>query len=41
MRLLKGLRDGKAGDKEQEGMLAFVQLVDETFGEGERKEEGG
>ena len=41
MRLLKGLRDGKPGDKEKEGMLAFIQLVEETFGEDEQKEEGG
>jgi len=38
MRLLKGLRDGEMGDREKEGMLAFVQLVDEVFG---GKEEGG
>ncbi|KAF2829987.1 hypothetical protein CC86DRAFT_392010 [Ophiobolus disseminans] len=41
MRMLKGLRDGKAGDREKEGMLAFVQLVDEVFGEGEKLAEGG
>ena len=41
MRLLKGLRDGKSGDKEKEGMLAFVQLIEETFGKGEEKAEGG
>tara|TARA_R110002003_G_scaffold9_42_gene789 strand:- start:221 stop:823 length:603 start_codon:yes stop_codon:yes gene_type:complete len=40
MRLLKGLRDGKSGDKEKDGMAAFVQLVEEVFGEGDKMEEG-
>jgi hypothetical protein len=40
MRMLKGLRDGKSGDKEMEGMAAFVGLVDEIFGPKEKIEEG-
>ncbi|KAH7075903.1 hypothetical protein BKA63DRAFT_565949 [Paraphoma chrysanthemicola] len=39
MRMLKGLRDGKSGDKEKDGMAAFVQLVEEMFGCGENKEQ--
>jgi hypothetical protein len=38
MRLLKGLREGKMGEREKEGMLAFVELVEEVFG---AKEEQG
>jgi hypothetical protein len=34
--MLKGLRDGKSGDKEKDGMAAFVQLVEEMFGEGDK-----
>jgi hypothetical protein len=37
MKMLKGLRDGKSGDKEKDGMVAFGMLVEEMFGE---KEEG-
>jgi hypothetical protein len=37
LKMLKGLRDGKSGDKEKEGMVAFGMLVEEMFGE---KEEG-
>jgi hypothetical protein len=37
MKMLKGLRDGKSGDKEKEGMAAFGMLVEEMFG---GKEEG-
>lgn len=40
MRMLKGLREGKSGDKEMEGMKAFVGLVDEVFGAREKGEEG-
>jgi hypothetical protein len=40
MRMLKGLRDGKSGDKEKDGMAAFVQLVEETFGHSEKMERG-
>jgi hypothetical protein len=38
MRLLKGLREGKTGEREKEGMLAFVGLVEDVFG---AKEEQG
>lgn len=37
LRMLKRLREGEMGEREEEGMRAFVQLVDEVFG---RKEEG-
>ncbi|KAH8730436.1 hypothetical protein GQ44DRAFT_606927 [Phaeosphaeriaceae sp. PMI808] len=30
-RLLKGLRDGRHGDKEKDAIAAFVQLAEETF----------
>ncbi|KAH7090247.1 hypothetical protein FB567DRAFT_286665 [Paraphoma chrysanthemicola] len=39
MRMLKGLRDGKSGDKEKDGMAAFVQLVEEMFGSGDKMEQ--
>jgi hypothetical protein len=41
MKMLKGLRDGKSGDKEKEGMVAFARLVEEVFGRrGEEVEAG-
>jgi hypothetical protein len=33
MRLLKGYREREDNDKEKEAMAAFVQLVEETFGD--------
>jgi hypothetical protein len=41
MKMLKGLRDGKNGDKETDGMKAFVGLVEEVFGTGSGEVEGG
>jgi hypothetical protein len=41
MKLLKGLRDGKSGDKEKDGMAEFVRLIEECFGESGDKVEGG
>jgi hypothetical protein len=38
--MLKGLRDGKSGDKEKDGMAAFVQLVEGMFGQSEKMERG-
>jgi hypothetical protein len=38
MSMLKGLRNGKSGDKEMDAMAAFGQLVEEMFGE--KGEEG-
>jgi hypothetical protein len=35
MKLLKGYRDRDENDKEKEAMMAFVQLVEETFNEAE------
>ncbi|KAF1916942.1 hypothetical protein BDU57DRAFT_498083 [Ampelomyces quisqualis] len=40
MSMLKGLRHGNAGGKDQEAMAAFVGLVDEIFGAKEKVEEG-
>jgi hypothetical protein len=39
--MLKGLRDGNNGDKETDGMKAFVGLVEEIFGTGSGEVEGG
>lgn len=41
MRLLKGLREGKRGDKEKEAMAEFVTLVQETFGKPDDEESAG
>jgi hypothetical protein len=38
---LKGLRDGKSGDKEKDGMAEFVRLIEECFGESRDQVEGG
>jgi hypothetical protein len=38
MKMLKGLRDGKSGEKEKEAMAAFGQLIEEVFGD--KVEEG-
>ncbi|KAF2036087.1 hypothetical protein EK21DRAFT_52317 [Setomelanomma holmii] len=39
LRMLKNLRDGRSEDKEKDGMAAFVRLVGEMFGDGEKMEE--
>jgi hypothetical protein len=38
MKMLKGLRDGKSGEKEMEGMKAFAGLAEEVFGNKEGEE---
>jgi hypothetical protein len=38
MKMLKGLRDGKSGEKEMEGMKAYAGLVEEVFGNKEGEE---
>ncbi|KAF2470752.1 uncharacterized protein BDR25DRAFT_369199 [Lindgomyces ingoldianus] len=40
MKLLKRLREGKEGGGEQAAIVEFVRLVEETFGDGERREDG-
>lgn len=35
MRMLKGYRAREEHDKEKQAMAAFVQLVEETFGDAE------
>jgi hypothetical protein len=40
MRLLKGVREGKMGDDEKDGMAEFVTLIEECFGEKEKVEQG-
>ncbi|OAK98379.1 hypothetical protein IQ06DRAFT_379221 [Phaeosphaeriaceae sp. SRC1lsM3a] len=39
--LLKGVREGKMGEKEKEGMRAFVELLEEVLGKKEGEEDGG
>lgn len=41
MGLLKGIRNGKGMEKEKEAMEEFSQLIEELFGEGEKKEGQG
>jgi len=39
MKMLKELREGGKGEKEQDAMAEFVRLVETTFGRGEKEEE--
>ncbi|KAF1978123.1 hypothetical protein BU23DRAFT_251811 [Bimuria novae-zelandiae CBS 107.79] len=39
MRMLKGLREGRRGEVEKEGIGEFVRLVGEMFGEGRKEDE--